>query len=59
MMMLCAAIGGPFATIAYVIALNSTTAASNPGVIVPIAALSSPSAPCSDESFSSSAWKRI
>lgn len=39
MMMLCAAIGGPFATIAYVVALNSTTAASNPGVIVPIAAL--------------------
>ena len=38
-MMLCAAIGGPFATIAYVIALNSATAAGNPGVIVPIAAL--------------------
>ena len=38
-MMLCAAIGGPFATIAYVVALNSATAAGNPGVIVPIAAL--------------------
>lgn len=38
-MMLCAAIGGPFATIAYVIALNSAAAAGNPGVIVPIAAL--------------------
>ena len=38
-MMLCAAIGGPFATICYVIALNSATAAGNPGVIVPIAAL--------------------
>lgn len=37
--MLCAAIGGPFATIAYVVALNSATAAGNPGVIVPIAAL--------------------
>lgn len=39
MMMLCAAIGGPFATIAYVVALNSATAAGNPGVIVPVAAL--------------------
>lgn len=38
-MMVCAAIGGPFATIAYVIGLNSATAAGNPGVIVPIAAL--------------------
>lgn len=38
-MMLCAAIGGPFATIAYVIALNSAAAAGNPGVIVPVAAL--------------------
>lgn len=38
-MMLCAAIGGPLATIAYVIALNSATASGNPGVIVPIAAL--------------------
>ncbi len=38
-MILCAAIGGPFATIAYVVALNSATAAGNPGVIVPIAAL--------------------
>ena len=38
-MMLCAAIGGPFASIAYVVALNSATAAGNPGVIVPIAAL--------------------
>lgn len=38
-MMLCAAIGGPVATIAYVVALNSATATGNPGVIVPIAAL--------------------
>lgn len=38
-MMLCAAIGGPVATIAYVVALNSATASGNPGVIVPIAAL--------------------
>lgn len=38
-MMLCAIIGGPVATIAYVIALNSATASGNPGVIVPIAAL--------------------
>lgn len=38
-MMLCAAIGGPFASIAYVAGLNSATAAGNPGVIVPIAAL--------------------
>ena len=38
-MILCAAIGGPFATIAYVVALNAATAAGNPGVIVPIAAL--------------------
>ena len=38
-MMLCAVIGGPFATICYIIGLNSATAAGNPGVIVPIAAL--------------------
>ena len=38
-MMVCAVIGGPLATIAYVVALNSATAAGNPGVIVPIAAL--------------------
>ena len=38
-MMICAIIGGPLATIAYVVALNSATAAGNPGVIVPIAAL--------------------
>lgn len=38
-MMLCAVIGGPFATIAYIVGLNSATAAGNPGVIVPIAAL--------------------
>ena len=38
-MMLCAVIGGPFATICYVIGLNSATASGNPGVIVPIAAL--------------------
>lgn len=38
-MMACAAVGGPFATIAYVIALNSAAASGNPGVIVPIAAL--------------------
>ena len=38
-MMICAAIGGPFATIAYIIGLNSATASGNPGVIVPIAAL--------------------
>jgi len=38
-MMACAAIGGPIATICYVIALNSATASGNPGVIVPIAAL--------------------
>lgn len=38
-MMLCAAIGGPVATIAYVVALNAATATGNPGVIVPIAAL--------------------
>lgn len=38
-MVLCAAIGGPFATIAYIIGLNAATAAGNPGVIVPIAAL--------------------
>ncbi|WP_281623913.1 hypothetical protein [Senegalimassilia anaerobia] len=38
-MMFCAAIGGPVATIAYVVTLNSATASGNPGVIVPIAAL--------------------
>ena len=38
-MVLCAVVGGPLATIAYVIGLNSATAAGNPGVIVPIAAL--------------------
>lgn len=38
-LMLCAAIGGPFATICYVAALNEATAAGNPGVIVPLAAL--------------------
>lgn len=38
-MMLCAVVGGPFATVCYVVALNSATAAGNPGVIVPIAAL--------------------
>lgn len=39
MMMLCAVVGGPFATVCYVVALNSATAAGAPGVIVPIAAL--------------------
>lgn len=38
-MIVCALIGGPFATIAYVVALNSAAAAGSPGVIVPIAAL--------------------
>ncbi|MBR2521853.1 MAG: hypothetical protein IKE61_01830, partial [Coriobacteriales bacterium] len=38
-MILCAVVGGPLATIAYIIGLNSATAAGNPGVIVPIAAL--------------------
>ena len=38
-MALCAVVGGPLATIAYIIGLNSATAAGNPGVIVPIAAL--------------------
>lgn len=38
-MAVCAAIGGPFATIAYVIGLNAATTSGNPGVIVPIAAL--------------------
>ncbi len=38
-MVACAAIGGPLATIAYIIGLNAATAAGNPGVIVPIAAL--------------------
>lgn len=39
MMMLCAVVGGPFATVCYVVALNAATAAGSPGVIVPIAAL--------------------
>lgn len=38
-MVACAAIGGPVASTAYVVALNSATSAGNPGVIVPIAAL--------------------
>ena len=38
-MMACSAIGGPIATIAYVVALNAAAASGNPGVIVPIAAL--------------------
>jgi len=38
-MMLCAALGGPLATTAYIAGLNAATAAGNPGVIVPIAAL--------------------
>ena len=38
-MILCAAVGGPLATTAYIIGLNAATAAGNPGVIVPIAAL--------------------
>ena len=38
-MMLSAAIGGPFAATCYVVALNAATRAGNPGVIVPIAAL--------------------
>lgn len=38
-MILCAIIGGPFATTCYIAGLNSATAAGNPGVIVPIAAL--------------------
>ncbi len=38
-MIVCAVVGGPLATTAYVIGLNSATAAGNPGVIVPIAAL--------------------
>lgn len=38
-MMLCAVVGGPLATTSYVIGLNAATAAGNPGVIVPIAAL--------------------
>lgn len=39
MMMLCAVVGGPFATVCYVVGLNSATAAGAPGIIVPIAAL--------------------
>lgn len=38
-MMLCAVVGGPFATVCYVVGLNSATAAGAPGIIVPIAAL--------------------
>lgn len=38
-MVACAAIGGPLASTAYVVALNAATASGNPGVIVPIAAL--------------------
>lgn len=38
-MLLSAAIGGPFAATCYVVALNAATRAGNPGVIVPIAAL--------------------
>lgn len=38
-MMLCAVVGGPFATVCYVVGLNSATTAGAPGVIVPIAAL--------------------
>ena len=38
-MMVCAIVGGPLATIAYIVGLNSATSAGNPGVIVPIAAL--------------------
>ncbi len=38
-MIACAIIGGPIATICYIVGLNSATAAGNPGVIVPIAAL--------------------
>ena len=38
-MMVCAVVGGPFATVAYVVGLNFATAAGNPGAIVPVAAL--------------------
>ena len=38
-MILCAVVGGPLATTCYIIGLNAATAAGNPGVIVPIAAL--------------------
>lgn len=38
-MMICAVIGGPVATTAYIAGLNSATAAGAPGLIVPIAAL--------------------
>lgn len=38
-MMACAAIGGPLASIAYIVALNASAAAGNPGMIVPVAAL--------------------
>lgn len=38
-MMLCAVVGGPLATVCYVVGLNSATAAGAPGIIVPIAAL--------------------
>ena len=38
-MVACAAIGGPVASTAYVVALNAAATSGNPGVIVPIAAL--------------------
>lgn len=38
-MMACAVIGGPLASIAYIVALNASIAAGNPGMIVPVAAL--------------------
>ena len=38
-MVLCAVIGGPFATVCYVVGLNFATLAEHPGMIVPIAAL--------------------
>lgn len=38
-MMICAIIGGPLSSISYVVALNASTAAGNPGMIVPVAAL--------------------
>jgi len=38
-MMLCAIVGGPVASTAYVIALNMAVAAGSPGIIVPVAAL--------------------
>ena len=38
-MIVCAILGGPVATTAYIVGLNAATASGNPGVIVPIAAL--------------------